>query len=371
MSPFVPYRFPAIRPVVPPIEAWACFLDPAYAAKWFSNFGPVVRRFEKALTEKFCHSNEFITSTNNCTSAIAASLIALKVRGRVLIPAYTFPATASAVVMAGAQPCVADVDLQTWSLAAASLDRALSNKRCEAVVLVAPFGIREDLSSHFGICEKHGIPVVIDNASGLDRKEMPLPNERSFETYSLHATKAFPIGEGGAIRSFASQAELLRRALNFGLQGGVAQRGFWGINGKLPEVAAAIGLAVLLRFEEVTAHRRMIAGRYIDMLREFDQIRNPSAVDRAPWQFFPLLLPSAEIANQFIEKAACKSLQIRHGYDPSLEDWPRTEKIGPCPNARSLSERMVLLPVYSDATDEEISQISAITRDILRALLGN
>ena len=366
-----PYRFPAIRPALPPLEAWAPFLEPAYAQKWFSNFGPVVSRFEAGLTDRLCHSNEIITLTSNCTSGIAAALIALKIHGAVLVPAYTFPATASAVIMAGAQPVVVDVDPRTWSLSAEIIEQAMRGYSYEAVVLVAPFGIREDLSTHFEICERHSLPIVIDNASGLDSLEPPLPNERSFEIYSLHATKAFPIGEGGAIRSWASQSKALRGALNFGLQGGAAQPGCWGINGKLPEVSAAIGLAVLKRFDMVTAHRRMIAGRYITLLAEFDRLVHPTRVDRAPWQLFPVLFPSAETAECFIERAGFRSLQVRRGYHPSLEDWPGTGKVAPCPNAKSLSARIVLLPVYSDGTEEEIAQMIGIIRDTLFEMFRN
>lgn len=359
------YRFPSIRPAVASIEAWTPFLEEAYAQKWFSNFGPVVTRFEAGLTERLCHGNEVITTANNCTAGIAAALIALKIRGTVLVPAYTFPATVSAIIMAGAEPCIIDVDQRSWSLSADILDQAVRADRYDGVIFVAPFGIREDLSSHFEICERHGLPFIIDNASGLDALEPPLPNERSFEIYSLHATKAFPIGEGGAIRSFASQSKALRCALNFGLQGGEAQPGCWGINGKLPEVSAAIGLAVLEQYDSVIAHRRTIAERYIELLAGFDRLVYPRQVDRAPWQLFPVLFPSAETAESFIEKSGSRSLQVRRGYHPSLEDWPGTRKVGPCPGASSLSARMVLLPVYSDGTEEEITQIIEIMRDTL------
>src|SRR6266513_6417030 len=122
--------------------------------------------------------------------------------------------------------------------------------------------MRQDFSPHWEVCRRYDVPLVIDNASGLDVKETPLPNERCFEIYSLHATKPFAIGEGGAIRSFASQTEALRRALNFGLRRGSVPSGSWGINGKLPEVSAAIGLAALEDFDRIIAHRQATALRY-------------------------------------------------------------------------------------------------------------
>jgi len=94
------FRFPFIRPVVPPIAKWAGYLDPAYRIKWFSNFGPVVRQFETELSARLCHDDEVITTANSCTSGIASPLIARNISGAVLIPAFTFPATVSAVIMA-------------------------------------------------------------------------------------------------------------------------------------------------------------------------------------------------------------------------------------------------------------------------------
>ncbi len=264
--------------------------------------------------------------------------------------------------MAGAEPVVIDVELATWNLAPSLLRQFITTQTCAAVVLVSPFGLHCDFSEQIEICRGHGIPVVIDSAAGLSQKGQPLIDERCFEIYSLHATKPFPIGEGGAIRSWASQAPALRRALNFGLEGGRGQLGCWGINGKLPEVSAAIGLAVLSEFDAIVRHRQAIAGRYIECLREYPALVFPSHLDHSPWQVFPVLLPSASAAEIFIQRAGAERLQIRWSYKPTLDNWPRTRRSGACPNAQSLAERMVTLPVYSDMTKDELSEILGIVQ---------
>ena len=363
------YRFPFIRPVVPPVAKWAHYLEPAYRAKWFSNFGPVVGQFETELGKRLCHLDEVITTANNCTSGIAAALIARNVSGTVLIPAFTFPATVSAVIMARAEPCVLDVDRDTWCLSASLLEKTLDSEKCGAVVLVAPFGLRQNFTRHFAICAQHGVPVLIDNAAGLSSKGTPLPHQSCFEIYSLHATKPFAIGEGGAIRSRASEAEALRGALNFGLERGSVPGGSWGINGKMPEVSAAIGLAVLEDFDRIINHRQAAARRYVNLLKDFDHLDYPMEVDRAPWQVFPVLLPSPAITSQFIKRAAKESLHVRRGYHPSLEDWPGTKKIAACANARWLAERVVALPIYSDITEDESLRIIEIVRGCFEEVL--
>jgi dTDP-4-amino-4,6-dideoxygalactose transaminase len=360
------YRFPFIRPSIPPVAEWVHYLEPAYHAKWFSNFGPVARQLETRLTARLCHPDEVITTASNCTAGISAALIALDVRGAVLIPAFTFPATMSAVIMAGAKACVLDVDLDTWCLSLALLEKTLRQGNSGAVILVAPFGLRQDFSEHLQICRRYNVPVVIDNAAGLSEKGSAVLDENSFEVFSLHATKPFAIGEGGAIRSRLSRAQALQVALNFGLEHGIAQKGCWGINGKLPEVSAAIGLAVLEHFDEILARRRAVAQYYIELLRDYDGLIFRQDVGDAPWQSFPVLFPSASAAQMFIDRAAAKGLQVRRGYEPTLEDWPRTCKFDPSPNARSLAARMGLLPVYSDTNGDEIAAISQIVRDSLQ-----
>jgi dTDP-4-amino-4,6-dideoxygalactose transaminase len=361
------YRFPIIRPLMPEPSRWLQYLDASYKAKWYSNFGPLVRQLESELTGAFCHPGERIASTASGTSGIAAALIALGVRGNVLIPAFTFPATVSAVVMAGAHPCVLDVDPETWALSAPLLEQALQSQEYGAVVLVVPFGIARDFQVHFDICSRYGVPVVIDNASGFGIRTLSLPGERCMEVYSLHATKPFAIGEGGAIRSHASHEEALRRALNFGLLSGGALAGSWGINGKMPEISAAVGLAVLREFEEVLARRMATAARYGELVRNYECLRYRSDIDRSPWQAFPVLFPTPAMAEAFIRNSAASGLEIRIAYSPSLEDWPGTTKIAPCPNARSLAERVACLPIYSDITEQEIAGILAIAREALEA----
>src|SRR5215470_786338 len=206
------YRFPFIRPSIPPVGEWVHYLERAYHTKWFSNFGPIVRQLEAQLTIRICHPDEVISTASNCTAGISAALIALDVRGAVLIPAFTFPATMSAVTMAGAKACVLDVDLDTWCLSVALLEKTLRGQSCGAVVLVAPFGLRQDFSEHLQICQQYNVPVVIDNASGLSEKGSAALDENCFEVFSLHATKPFAIGEGGAIRSRLSRARALRLA---------------------------------------------------------------------------------------------------------------------------------------------------------------
>jgi dTDP-4-amino-4,6-dideoxygalactose transaminase len=349
----VKFKFPYIRAVLPPPREWMPYLTPCYEAGWFSNFGPAVQDFEHALTRAFCHTGEGMVSANNCTSGLAAALITVGVRGVVFFPAFTFPATPAAITMAGATAVPLDVDLDQWTIAAPTLERALRQTECDAVVLVAPFGIAQDFRAHFEICHRFGVPVVVDCAAGLGGPLAPLPHENCFEVYSLHATKVFAIGEGGAIRARAEQTERLRRALNFGLERGSADEGSWGINGKLPEISGAIGLAVLEHFDQVLARRRDFVAGYLDIFSGIPTIRIVRDKNAAPWQTFPVLFANAKESEAFHRAATEQGVEVRRYYRPALDNWARGRKIEECPNARALAERMICLPVYSNLSEEE------------------
>ena len=196
LGPQKSHRFPSIRPLLPPVAEWSGFLDRSYAQRWFSNFGPLVRQFEAELTDSFCHAEEAIVCTNSATSGIAAALIALHIQGPVVVPAYTFPATGSAVLMAGAEPVVMDVDLATWSLSPRLLEDFLAKEKCAAVVLVSPFGLRRDFSKHLALCQHHDIPVIIDSAAGLARKANRLLRRIVSKSIRSMRPNPFPSAKG-------------------------------------------------------------------------------------------------------------------------------------------------------------------------------
>jgi dTDP-4-amino-4,6-dideoxygalactose transaminase len=270
--------------------------------------------------------------------------------------------------MAGCRPVVVDVAADDWLTDSAALEEAFAAKDIAAAVLVVPFGIACDLSRLLEICSRHGVPVVIDNASGLGGPLNALP-ERAVEVYSMHATKPFAIGEGGAIRMRPEMLRGFRYALNFGLERGVPHGG-WGINGKLPEVLAAIGMAVLDDYDVVLKVRQGVAQKYIELLRGFSGLKFRQMAAAAPWHGFPVRFPSSHSVEAFVADLAAKSVDIRRYYRPSLEDWPGSTKIRTCPNARRHADTTVSLPVYADVAAEELDILLAIVGAALERLVG-
>lgn len=361
------YRFPAIRPEVPAMSRWSHHLKRAEARNWFTNFGELSLELEDALHSRLGFSGSAVICTNNGTSAIAAPLIAEDVVGSVLIPAFTFPATLSAVRMAGAQPVLLDVSLEDWVVDADELDRRLEETSAQAAVLVSPFGLRCDFSRHIEVASLHGAVLVIDSAAGLGVERSNVESEGDvYEAYSMHATKPFGVGEGGAIFCARDNASKVRSALNFGLPTRFGPDvSTWGINGKISEAHAAVGLSVLETLETRLGCRRALAARYIARLNHIPDVGIAPHPERSTWQVFPVLMPTAVAASDLVDAARQLGMEVRRYYRPSLTRWIEHAV---CPNSDSLADRMVCFPVYScdDSTAEEMADI--VERSITRVL---
>lgn len=347
-------------------------LEEIHQNGWYSNFGPLTRRLESGLLGRFGGDDESCVTCCNATAGLSAALLATGRTGQVLIPAFTFPASLGAVRAAGMTPIVADVDPAIWILREDLLDAALAETGASMVMLVAPFGMRCDWQAALAICRKRGAAVVIDNASGLGG---PRPSrgfgEGVFEVFSMHATKPFAVGEGGAIFAHRQYDAALRSSLNFALSTyGAPQGPSWGFNGKMSEFHAAIGIVQLSRFEDRVARRQACAALYRDRLGAYPEVVCPRDISCAPWQCFPILLPSEAIAESFIRIAYARGVEIRRYYRPSLSRWPDTRRFAACPVAENLSDRLCVLPVRALTAGGETDEMAGLVLDALDCALA-
>lgn len=174
--------------------------------------------------------------------------------------------------------------------------------------------------------------------------------------------------KGGVVFAHRSHEDDLRRALNFGLKPGSPTdlRG-WGINGKVSELHAAVGLASACGFEERLARRRSLVARYVAVVWEGERLPACTNPDAGAWQFFPILLPEAAAAERFVAEAAARGMETRRYYTLSLSTMPEVERFEPCPVAEDLATRMCCVPVYSDATETEAREMADIFRAAIAA----
>lgn len=346
------------------------WLEEMHANRWYTNFGPLNRRFEKAMQAFFAEQGTpglHVGTFSSATTGLELVLRAMQVPegGKVLVPSLTFPATALAVKHAGLVPVLADVDPDSWELTPDIARRALAEQPFEAIMPVAAFGKPVPAEEWRDFQQETGVPVILDAAAVLGQQPVP---EGVTAVFSLHATKPFGVGEGGLV--VTSDEELLTRARslsNFGFLGtaGVVQQA--GTNAKFGEYYAAVGLAQLKRWSDVLERRKNVADMYRARLAGLNnRIRMQAGAEK----FVPAVLPIyIEGKGQEVHQAmANAAIQTRRWYLPLLHLHPALTDVEIAGQreaegliaANRLAEGLVGLPFHAFLSENDIDKICKV-----------
>ena len=363
--------FPVGRPLLPDAAALAPYLREIDANRYYSNYGPLVQRFQARLTAatRFCDEDGVVVTCANATLGLAASLIVQGARSGdlCLMPSWTFVASPLAAQLAGLTPYFVDVDEADWALNPAVAERALDRApgRIGAVMVVAPFGRPVDAAAWDDFARRTGLPVGIDAAAAFDAVEVG----RVPVVVSLHATKIFGIGEGGYVAS-TDRALIgsIARCCNFGFFGSRETR-VPAFNAKLSEFHAAVGLAAFdgwpqtrAAFQRVAStYRRHLAGLPVTLLDGFGERWVAATcvvrLDEAARDHVGARLAEAGIETRAWWNRGCHR-------EPLFAALPR----GDLAVTEALAATTLGLPCYADLADDDIA---AICGEIRRALADN
>jgi dTDP-4-amino-4,6-dideoxygalactose transaminase len=265
---------PVCKPKLPAADRLLPYLREIDASRWYSNHGPLSRRFEARLAEHAAAaSGDDVVVVSNATAALTAALLALDVApgSLCMMPAWTFAASAHAVLNAGLIPWFVDVGAENGELApqAAQHHAAAAPGRLGAVLAVSVFGRPVDAHAWDAFRRRTGVPVVIDAAAGFDVvRASPVPT-----VVSLHATKVLGVGEGAfLVCADTAHVHAVRERINFGFTDTREAR-VAAANAKLSEYAAAVGLAALDEWPSARAAFERVAREYRAAFENAAQIR--------------------------------------------------------------------------------------------------
>lgn len=366
---------PLLVPDMPSPQELLPWLERMHAARHYSNFGPLVCELETALAQHLDVLREQVTTVANATQGLELVLQALDlpVGARVLVPAFTFVATATAIVRAGYQPVLADVDAHSWLLTPEIARAACQQMAVQAVLPVATFGMPHDMQAWQQFESETGIPVVIDAAAAYGSQW--LHGAGGTLVFSLHTTKSLPAGEGGLVVSTRpGLAARVRQLANFGINldpgarfpgGALASV---GTNAKMSEYHAAIGLVSLQKWEHCAQKRRELQ---TDLMREIDQASHHRLRWQAQGAGGPLMAPTLlcaclpDAAARAAVEQACQQARImtRRWYQPLLQHMDVLQQR--CvsldtPNAQRLAQTLVGLPFFLGMTNSQRQRIQRV-----------
>jgi dTDP-4-amino-4,6-dideoxygalactose transaminase len=360
------------RPHVSGREAFLHRVEAMLDRRWLTNNGPCVVELEERIAAR--------TGVNHCVvmanATIALSLLARagRLTGEVIVPSFTFVATAHAFDWLGIVPVFCDIDAASWTLDASACEAAIGPST-SAIIGVHTFGRPCDVAALRAVADRHHLPLYFDaaHAFGCSHENRPIGSWGDAEVFSFHATKVFHTFEGGAVTTndegLATELRLLR---NFGFRG-LDDVGGPGINAKMPEVCAAMGLSNLDVFDATIGASRVTFERYRDGLADIPglELRDHETTDRRNWHYVV-----AEIADEdafgldrdaLVEVLAAENVLARRYFFPGVHAMEpyrtRDPKAGDrLPQTVRAAARSLALPAGSDISRDQVERICAIVR---------
>jgi len=268
-------RIPLTRPyITQEIKDKVCeVLDSGYLTE-----GDVTREFEESVRDYI--GCEHAIAVTSCTTGLEVALRALGVGpgDEVVVPDYTYPATASVVAIVGAHIVIVDVDPNTMLVDYHALESAIT-PRTKAIIPVSLFGNPLDYERLRAIKERHGVYIVEDAACsiGAEYKGVKVGNLADISVFSLHPRKFITTGEGGIITSNNSEwVEWMRSYKRFGVEDIQARVGSRferiGTNYKLSNIQAAVGLVQMKYISELLNKRQLLVNNYVDLLKDNGEV---------------------------------------------------------------------------------------------------
>lgn len=356
------------RPHLGSRDAFIRRVDAIFDRVWLTNDGPCVEEFEERLAT-FLGVRHAVTMCN-ATIALTVLVRALRLQGEVLLPAFTFVATAHALEWQGVRPVFCDIDPVTHNIDPQSAQRLIS-PRTTAIVGVHVWGRPCPVPALTALASQHNLALVFDaaHAFGATLDQRPLGGSGIAEVFSFHATKLVNSFEGGAITTNDdSLAATLRVMRNFGFVG-YDHVDRLGVNAKLTEAAAAMGLTSLESVHDFIAINRKQYYAYRDRLADIPGIKvvEYDERERCNYQYVPVEIDStvAGLSRDEIQTTlVAENVLARRYFYPGCHRVPPyvSRSHAELPATDRLTSRILCLPSGSGLDTDAIDVISKVLR---------
>jgi dTDP-4-amino-4,6-dideoxygalactose transaminase len=344
------------RPNLPDRKRFDELVDCMFSSRWLTNYGPLVKIFQSRLEEKL--GVRHCIPLCNGTIALELAYRAIGLKGEVILPSFTFIATAHALQWQEITPVFCDIREGDFTIDP-DLVEELVTEKTSGIVGVHVYGNPCDHARLGGIAAGHGLPLVYDAAHAFTNEAGGIPVCRlgDLSVLSFHATKFFSTFEGGAIATDNDElAEKIRLMMNFGFAGREKDRvDYIGTNGKMTEICAAMGLAMLERVEQLREINRVNFDSYREALSGIPGIvlHEPGpTLTNLNWQYVIISVDPEVFGltrDGLIRVLEAENILARryfypgcHRMEPYRSTFPNKSRVLPITDA--VSERVISLP---------------------------
>ena len=365
------------------MEEWNACKEPLLSG-WLTS-GPKVREFERLFAER--HNVTHAVAVTSCTTALHLALAALKIGpgDEVIVPAFTWVATANAVMYCGAKPVFADIDINTFNIDPAQIAEKV-NERTKAIIPVHLFGLCADMDAIKEIAGS--IPLIEDAAcaAGAAFNDKPAGSMGAMGCFSFHPRKSITTGEGGMIttndETFGRKMEVLR---NHGASVSEEVRHHGpkpylladfhelGYNYRMTDLQGAVGIVQLSKLDAFIDKRNEWATYYESQLKDIDWMETPlcPAGYRHGWQSYVCMIDEDRAPysrNEIMEKLLAKGISTRPGtHAVHMLDFYKNKfglKPDDFPNAKEANDKSMAIPLHNQMDEEDFEYVRSIMYDV-------
>jgi len=356
------------RPALPSLEEFIPYLEQIWERRVLTNGGPFHAQLEKELCEFL--GVKHLSLFSNGTIALVTALQALRITGEVITTPFSFVATAHSLLWNGIKPVFVDIDPETLNIDPSRIEAAIT-PQTTAILPVHCYGHPCDVDAIEKIADTYGLRVIYDaaHAFAVECHCGSVLTHGDLSVLSFHATKVFNTFEGGAIVcGDAKTKQRIDHLKNFGFVDEVTVVAA-GINGKMNEFSAALGLLQLKGIGAAIASRRMVDARYREGLGHIPGIRllDRSSANRSNYAYFPILVePEFGFGrDELFDELRGRSIYARRYFYPLISEFPMYRTLpssqrSNLPVAHRAAQQVICLPIYPDLTVDDVDLVVSV-----------
>jgi len=359
------------RPIFPDLKLYTEYLEDIWESGMLSNKAKYNRMLKDVLAVHLNVDN--LALFNNGTTALITALQALHIKGKCLTTPFTFSATTHALTWNNIEPIFCDIDPYSFNINANKIEELITPDTT-AILPVHIFGNPCDVYKIKEIADRYGLKIIYDaaHAFNVEIDGVAIGNFGDVSMFSFHPTKLFHTAEGGALTcKDANLSKRLEYLTDFGIKDEETII-MPGINGKMNELSAAMGLCVLKEIDKHIEQRKKLTELYIERLKDIDGISFPKFKDNVK-RSYPYMAIRLEAVNKVKDRnylyTKLKEYNIfsRKYFYPLCSSFKWYKHLHyDVPIAETLSNEVLCLPLYGDLTENEVNQICDIIKNIIK-----
>ncbi len=340
------------------------YVEKIYENGWVTNNGPLVQDLEKRLEEHLGVKN--LLCVSNGTTALQIAYKLLELEGEVITTPFTFVSTTGSIAAEKLTPVFSDIDAESYNLDPKKIESAITEKTT-AIVPCHVFGNACDIEEIDKVAKKNNLKVIYDASHAFDvkYKDESILSFGDVSAISFHATKLFHTIEGGALvikdDALYEKAKIVR---NFGFDNQDSVKTL-GINGKMNEFEAAMGLCVLDEIGTILAQHQESYEYYTEHLKDYTQMQSINKSASQNYSYFSIVLRTEEEMKEVRAALIANNISPRQYFKPSLDTVPYVELREVMKNSRDIASRILIIPMHS-GVEPTVTKIIIETLEKLR-----